>query len=218
MTEDSEKKQKKKLLTLREKQNIIMQEFPYMQKTGTVAFGKTNYKFVGAEAMMIELRKLLAKYRVSADSTQDVLNDLLKTTVRFVNLDDEKDFIEQVSFGFLGTTNQSIAAAYTHAVKNVWSKFFMIPTGEEDPEKFYEKEEQKKLEAAEKKKHENERNRPITKMQENNLISILKDHDDIKQAIFKGYEIKDLSEIKKVNYEKVIVAVENRIKEKEGVV
>lgn len=131
----------------------ITNEISKVNKNLTVGEGKSKYKAVGEADILKAVKELEYKYRVysypanreilessmytTTNSYGDEKNNIfsrIKTTYRFVNIDNKDDYIETVTFAEgIDTQDKGSGKAMTYSDKYALMKSYKIITGE-DPD------------------------------------------------------------------------------------
>ena len=127
--------------------SIIRAKAEYMQKDGK----GYNYSYATPENVLGFMKPLLEEYRVGfasevTDADVAVSNlgksgdeHLIKIMMQFTfyNLDDKDDFrvIEWASFG-QNRNEKGFGCALTYGTRYFFLNFFLVPTGEDDPDKW----------------------------------------------------------------------------------
>lgn len=144
--------------------HAVMAEVGYVQKTGKVSFGKTNYSYAGEAALIAALRPAMLKHgvivhceKVSIVSNESGLLTMISDYV-FSHADSGTTFTVQAIGQGADSQDKAAYKAMTGAFKYAIRQTFMIETGD-DPdavssEEIEEKKRQAEAEAAEKKAQE----------------------------------------------------------------
>ena len=126
---------------------IIRAKAEYMQKDGK----GYNYSYATPENVLGFMNPLLAEYRIGfmseVTSADVVVSNLGKSgdehlirimmQFTFYNLDDKEDFrvVEWASFG-QNRNEKGFGCALTYGTRYFFLNFFLVPTGEDDPDKW----------------------------------------------------------------------------------
>ena len=136
-----------------EKMLNITNEISNVNKNLTVGEGKSKYKAVGEADVLKAVKELEFKYRVysypvnrevlestmytTTNSYGDEKNNIfsrIKTTYRFVNIDNKDDYLETITFAEgIDTQDKGSGKAMTYSDKYALMKSYKIITGE-DPD------------------------------------------------------------------------------------
>lgn len=173
--------------------HLIRSEVGKMQKDGYNDFQK--YKYLSESQVTEYFKELLVKHKVdfSIDAeiiSQTILEKNILTHVRikyrFSSVDDPKDFMEGIMDGQgIDKGDKGVYKAITGAVKYIFMKNFLIPTGD-DPEVANEldKEKKKEVDYSKVKKNELEIVTDIVEKLKNS-----KSKEDIKTIVTESREI-----------------------------
>lgn len=143
---------------IHQKMLAVISELTAVAKNLSVGDGRSSYKAVGEADVLAAVRPLEVKHGIySYPATREVIREALmetereykgnvtksqkqflrvKTTYRFVNVDDPEDFIETVSYGDgVDPQDKAPGKAMTYSDKYALLKAYKIITGE-DPDQF----------------------------------------------------------------------------------
>jgi hypothetical protein len=150
------KEKEEKILNIYQRMNAVQQEVDYIQKGDKKVDDK--YGFVSHDQVTSKMQPYLVKHgifvacsvdeyktvtietkRIDYKSSKEVtalnLRTELTLNVKFVNIDDPKDFIEVKSIGFgLDPSDKGAGKAVSYAFKYALLKNFMLETGDDPDE------------------------------------------------------------------------------------
>lgn len=198
--------------SIKEKLKQVASEIPYLKKDGHVNFNKTNFKYVSHESITNALGPILNKYGIIIIPRQSYHDGFLEVIVRFESVDTD-EFRESNCLVKIGTTNQDIGAAYSYATKFIYSKMFMIETGDKDPEMHFaeeqEKEERKKKEQEKQKVKEVFLEECIPQERIENLQKLINGDSILIEKLFSLFNVKDFNEFKMKDISSIAKFIKN---------
>ena len=134
-------------MSVAEKISKVMQKVNYLQKDGSISYGRTNYKYLSEEKLTSALNEafrevgliiypakmeLLGEKEVSTKSGKSFIQKIL-ATYRIQDIETD-DFIEIQALGEgMDSGDKALNKAMTGAFKYAERQTFMIPTGD-DPD------------------------------------------------------------------------------------
>ena len=174
----------------------IMESVQRLQKDDRVQFGNTNYKALSEEKVTTIMRAEMLKHKMVVFPIKQEWSrtgQITHVDVTYKMVDTESgEEIEIVSCGDgADSQDKGSGKAMTYAFKYMWLRTFALPTGE-DPDKISSeeldyKQEQEKIQAAEKQK--------ISEAKVAALKKFLFEHGIEEAFINESYKIKDLREL-----------------------
>lgn len=207
-------------MNIYQKINAVMKEIEYLTKDDKVEFGTTKYKAISEEKVTTVVRNELVKQGIVILPIQQesTVMELMRTEksvnqradvhvrYRIQNIDDVNDFTEVESNGSgVDTQDKAVGKAMTYAYKYMLLRTFAIPTGE-DPDKISSAEIDDKI--------SKEIEPKITKMQEDALRDMIKNHGIAKDTVIVGLKERGyskLSEIKVKDYAGIVKELESEL-------
>lgn len=211
-----------KEMNIFEKLSNITNEIANVNKNLTVGEGKSSYKAVGEADILKAVKELEFEYRVySYPVNREILESTMyttsnqygdknnifsriKTTYRFVNIDNPEDYIETVTFAEgIDTQDKGSGKAMTYSDKYALMKSYKIITGD-DPD-------QNPSEDGYKKK--NIQTTAITKVTDVEAKSIyslmMRKGINVVEQLQKNYGISNTSDLTKEQYLAIFKAINN---------
>ena len=199
-------------MNIYEKLSNITNEIATVNKNLTVGEGKSSYKAVGEADILKAVKELEYKYRVySYPVNREVIESTMytttnnygeknnifsriKTTYRFINIDNKEDYIDTVTFAEgIDTQDKGSGKAMTYADKYALMKTYKIITGD-DPD-------QNPSEEGYGKKQTTRVTNKITEVESKSIYALMvRKGYDVVPTLEKNYGIKNTADLTKEQY------------------
>ncbi len=217
-----------KSMNIFEKLLNITNEISNVNKNLTVGEGKAAYKAVGEADVLKAVKELEFKYRVySYPISREVIESCMfttttqygeknnifsriKTTYRFVNIDNKDDYIETTTFAEgIDSQDKGSGKAMTYSDKYALMKAYKIITGE-DPDQNPSGDDYKN-----KKTNADNYKDKVTETQAKTVYSVMtKKGLDVVALLKKNYNISNTRDLTKAQYSAILAKV-NKMPDKE---
>lgn len=213
-------------MNIYEKMLNITNEIASVNKNLTVGEGKSKYKAVGEADVLKAVKELEFKHKVYSypvnreiiESTMYTTNNQygeknnifsrIKTTYRFVNVENPDEYIEIISYAEgIDTQDKGAGKAMTYSDKYALMKAYKIITGE-DPDQNPSQEEKVTNKTYTKQKQEKIQDELVSDVQAKGiykaLIKKLQTNEEVVKFLMDNYSIENTSKLMKSQYAEIV--------------
>lgn len=213
-------------MNIYEKMLNITNEIANVNKNLTVGEGKSKYKAVGEADVLKAVKELEFKHKVySYPADREILESTMyttsnqygeknnifsriKTTYRFVNVENPNEYIEIISYAEgIDTQDKGAGKAMTYSDKYALMKAYKIITGE-DPDQNPSQEEKVTNKTYTKQKQEKIQDELVSDVQAKGiykaLIKKLQTNEEVVKFLMDNYSIENTSKLMKSQYAEIV--------------
>lgn len=213
-------------MNIYEKMLNITNEIASVNKNLTVGEGKSKYKAVGEADVLkavkeLEFKHKVYSYPVNREITESTMyttsnqygekNNIfsrIKTTYRFVNVENPDEYIEIISYAEgIDTQDKGAGKAMTYSDKYALMKAYKIITGE-DPDQNPSQEEKVTNKTYTKQKQEKIQDELVSDVQAKGiykaLIKKLQTNEEVVKFLMDNYSIENTSKLMKSQYAEIV--------------
>lgn len=213
-------------MNIYEKMLNITNEIASVNKNLTVGEGKSKYKAVGEADVLKAVKELEFKHKVySYPVNREIIESTMyttsnqygeknnifsriKTTYRFVNVENPDEYIEIISYAEgIDTQDKGAGKAMTYSDKYALMKAYKIITGE-DPDQNPSQEEKVTNKTYTKQKQEKIQDKLVSDVQAKGiykaLIKKLQTNEEVVKFLMDNYSIENTSKLMKSQYAEIV--------------
>lgn len=213
-------------MNIYEKMLNITNEIASVNKNLTVGEGKSKYKAVGEADVLKAVKELEFKHKVySYPVNREIIESAMyttsnqygeknnifsriKTTYRFVNVENPDEYIEIISYAEgIDTQDKGAGKAMTYSDKYALMKAYKIITGE-DPDQNPSQEEKVTNKTYTKQKQEKIQDELVSDVQAKGiykaLIKKLQTNEEVVKFLMDNYNIENTSKLKKSQFAEIV--------------
>lgn len=213
-------------MNIYEKMLNITNEIASVNKNLTVGEGKSSYKAVGEADVLKAVKELEFKFKVySYPVNREIIESTMyttsnqygeknnifsriKTTYRFVNVENPDEYIEIISYAEgIDTQDKGAGKAMTYSDKYALMKAYKIITGE-DPDQNPSQEEKVTNKTYTKQKQEKIQDELVSDVQAKGiykaLIKKLQTNEEVVKFLMDNYSIENTSKLMKSQYAEIV--------------